>query len=77
MTLSEAPLLQAGACCAWSFLTATQTMDHAELIMSAEEAEYVHGYLMLFLKHWQGLSQLSRSQGKARWRMRPKMHSKR
>lgn len=70
----EAPILQAGACCAWSFHTAMHTLDHSGVVLSPEDADTVSGYLKCFLLHWQGMLQVCLGAGKRKWRMRPKHH---
>lgn len=72
--LAQAPVLQAGACVAWSLQTAIHTLDHSELILSESDTEYVCEHIHLFLLHWQGLFQIFHAAEKCRWKFRPKHH---
>jgi hypothetical protein len=56
--LAQAPVLQAGACVAWSLQTAIHTLDHSELILSEGDTDYVCEHIQSFLLHWQGLFQI-------------------
>lgn len=71
---TQAPVLKAGACLAWSLQTEVSTMDHSEIILTNDDSEYVCCHLEAFLLHWQGLSQMYKASGICRWKIRPKHH---
>ena len=72
--LAQAPVLQAGACVAWSLQTAVHTLDHSELVMSESDTDYVCEHIQCFLLHWQGMFQIFHAAEICRWKFRPKHH---
>ena len=67
--------MQGGACCIWALVTALNVMDTAEVILTKRQGKQVHALLTAHLIHWQGLRELSLSEGVSRWKARPKHHS--
>ena len=59
---------------AWSLQTAIHTLDHADIILSQDDAEHVREFLNSFLVHWQGMFQTYDQVGVRRWKCRPKHH---
>ena len=66
--------LKGGALCAWSLSRAINIMDCSDIVLSTNDAVEIHDRLKEHLLHWQGLSQLCKAVGVARWKIRPKHH---
>ncbi|CAK9058813.1 unnamed protein product [Durusdinium trenchii] len=70
-----ARVLEAGACCAWSLVSAIHVMEQSDLIMTTSEASNFYELITAHLLHWQGIREECASLNLQRWRLRPKHHA--
>ena len=74
LPISQDPVLQGGACCAYALQSAIERMDRCGLIMQPEDAIFVGNQFQECLLHWQGMKTICDDADLPRWGMRPKHH---